>query len=65
MNMADFASLSNLFSKKTTNLNLKPIKVSSKWRVVKSKLTTPVYLKSGPGHYDFGYVDLNELIKVK
>ena len=65
MNMADFKSLSSLFSKKTTNLNCKQVKVSN-WKLVKNSLiAAPVYMKSGPGHYDFCYVDIDELLKVR
>ena len=65
MNMADFKSFSNLFTKKTTNsLKSKQVKVSN-WKIVKNNLTKPVYMKSGPGHYDFCYVDIHELFKVR
>ncbi len=39
-------------------------KVSVGLKVAKSRLTTPVYMKSGPGYDDFGYVSTQELIKV-
>jgi hypothetical protein len=60
MNMADFKSLSSLFKKKATIS--KKAKVSDR-DILKNKLTT-TYMKSGPGQFDFGYVDINELIKV-
>jgi hypothetical protein len=40
-------------------------KVSDGLRVAKARLTTPIYLKSGPGYDDFGYVSTQELIKVR
>jgi hypothetical protein len=40
-------------------------KVSDNLKVVQSRLTTPVYLKSGPGYDDFGFVSTQELIKVR
>lgn len=40
-------------------------KVSDELRVVRSRLTNPIYMKSGPGYDDFGYVSTQELIKVK
>lgn len=40
-------------------------KVSNSWQIAKSRLTTPVYLKSGPGYDDFGFVSTQELIKVR
>lgn len=41
------------------------IKVSDNWKVAKSRLTTPIYFKSGPGYDDFGFVSTQELIKVR
>jgi hypothetical protein len=40
-------------------------KVSDGLRVAKARLTIPIYLKSGPGYDDFGYVSTQELIKVR
>ena len=40
-------------------------KVSDDLRVATSRLTTPIYLKSGPGYDDFGYVSTQELVKVR
>jgi len=62
MNMADFKSLSNIFKKKATIS--KQVKVSN-YNTLNNKLTTTsIYMRSGPGQSDFGYVDLNELMKV-
>ena len=71
--MSDFQSLSsnlsslNIFSGLWSNNNnsRKQFKVSDKWKVAKSRLTTPIYFKSGPGYDDFGYVSIQELIKVR
>jgi hypothetical protein len=53
----------NNINEKNTNLNSK--KVSDNWNIAKSRLTSPIYLKSGPGYDDFGFVSSQELIKVR
>lgn len=45
--------------------SFKHSKVSDKWQLAKSRLTNPVYYKSGPGYCDFGYVSSHDLIKVR
>jgi hypothetical protein len=77
MNIADIQSISsnlsslNIFSgitsinnKSNNSDNNRQAKVSN-WKVAKSRLTTPIYFKSGPGYDDFGFVSTQELIKVR
>lgn len=57
----------NSFSHNRHNktLNEHKQKVSKSWQIVKSRLMTPIYMKSGPGYHDFGFVSLQELVKVR
>jgi hypothetical protein len=70
MNLADIRTIStnlsslNIFSGFSTSR--KQIKVSDNWELAKSRLTTPIYFKSGPGYDDsFGFVSNQELVKVR
>jgi hypothetical protein len=71
MNIADIHSISNNLS--SLNIfsgfgasNRKQIKVSDNWEIAKSRLSTPIYFKSGPGYDDScGFVSNQELVKVR
>jgi hypothetical protein len=71
MNLADIQSIStnlsslNILSGFGTS-NRKQIKVSDNWELAKSRLSRPIYLKSGPGYDDsYGFVSNQELVKVR
>ena len=78
MTLTDMKTISNnikslnIFSGFSTALGVENVmrkkqhtKVSDNLKVAQSRLTTPVYLKSGPGYDDFGFVSTQELIKVR
>ena len=74
MTLSDIKSISNNikslnifsgFSSSAANKRKQQTKVSDSLKVAQSRLTTPVYFKSGPGYDDFGFVSTQELIKVR
>lgn len=40
-------------------------KVSNNWILAKNKIIETAYMKSGPGYHDFGFVSIQELVKVR
>jgi hypothetical protein len=68
MNVFDVSknlSTLNIFSTAEKNRK-RENRVSKNWKLAKSRLITPSgYMKSGPGYHDFGFVSLQELVKVR
>lgn len=58
-----FAGLTN--SEKSKMNNERKIKVSTDFTGRTKLYRDPIYLKSGPGHVDFGFVAMEDLIKVR
>ena len=52
-------------SRHSLNMNKREHKVSDSLELAKKKLLEAAYLKSGPGYHDFGFVSLQELVKVR